>query len=172
MIGKTIQCQSTINSHQSTIPRQSRREKLTIPPLRQRVQDIPDLCRFFVDQFKQKLGLKLPDSEVIALMEYNWPGNVRELKNIIERSIILRRGSSLRPAALIAEQRSNTLGSISGDIENGKVSTLKDMEKKHIEYALGELSYNLSKTARKIGVSRSTLKRKIDVYGLNASVLK
>src|SRR4029434_7427117 len=71
---------------------------IRIPPLRERREDIPVLARYFAQKFAQQMEKRIetiPAATMRALMEWDWPGNVRELGNVIERSVILTRGSSL-----------------------------------------------------------------------------
>jgi transcriptional regulator with GAF, ATPase, and Fis domain len=74
---------------------------ITIPPLRERVEDIPDLASAFVEELSRACGKKIesiaPES-LRALQQYSWPGNVRELRNVIERAVIVARTSTLTPA--------------------------------------------------------------------------
>ena len=140
--------------------------RIHIPPLRERLRDIPDLCRFFVHRFITDTEVKIPDSEVKRLMEYHWPGNVRELGNVMERSIILRRGSVLRPSELLGVNALNFSFPVPGDSENNDILTLEELEKHHIRHAFDKLSGNYTRTAKTLGISRSTLKRKIKSYGI------
>ncbi len=144
---------------------------LKMPPLRDRREDIPFLAESFIKSFALANGKKItgiePDA-MKALAHYDWPGNIRELKNIIERMVVLttsetisaslvpddiRRGNSgLRPSQLSASQ--------------APVSNLSDMEKNAIRQALLEVKGNKSLAAKKLGISRRTLYRKIDEYGM------
>jgi DNA-binding NtrC family response regulator len=150
--------------------------RIHIPPLRRHIQDLPALCRFFIRSIAPATDLELPDRELKALMAYHWPGNVRELKNVIERSIILRTDSVLRPSGLLIGNDSCSFPPVSPpDIpvpspgRNGSVALLKDIEKKHIRHVLDALSNNHTQAARALGISRSTLMRKIKSYGLGES---
>jgi transcriptional regulator with GAF, ATPase, and Fis domain len=72
---------------------------ITIPPLRQRMEDIPLLVNHFIAKFNKKIGKKIETvsaSTLNALQEYHWPGNVRELENVIERAVIVSQGNSLQ----------------------------------------------------------------------------
>ena len=74
---------------------------ITLPPLRQRVEDIPLLVHEFVNRFSKKIGkviTKIPDNSMEALKRYPWPGNIRELQNVIERAVINTRGTKLNLA--------------------------------------------------------------------------
>ena len=83
---------------------------LTVPPLRERREDIPLLTRYFVQKHAQRMGRQIdniPASAMEALTRYDWPGNIRELQNVLERSVILTTGSTLRVA--MPEVRETTL---------------------------------------------------------------
>ena len=148
--------------------------RMHIPPLMERKQDIPDLCLHLINNLSGGQGVTIPDSEVTALMEYNWPGNVRELKNVIERAIILRRENMIRPSELLIDpqcpQAHEALLSVKAPAEspfsNGDLTNLKEVEKKYISYAFGKLQGNYSRTARTLGISLSTLKRKMKEFGI------
>jgi DNA-binding NtrC family response regulator len=112
-------------------------------------------------------------------MGYHWPGNIRELKNVIERSIILRKDARLQPSKLllrsngqacetspVAAQPLQTANQISGLGMPQSVAPLKAVEQSHIQHVLNALSNNHSRTAKALGISRSTLMRKIKAYGL------
>ena len=64
-----------------------------VPPLRERVADIPDLCRFFISRFTPDPAVRLSNEQIRIMQAYLWPGNVRELRNIIERALLLRNGA-------------------------------------------------------------------------------
>jgi len=140
--------------------------RIHIPPLRERLQDVPDLCRFFVSRFITDSEVTMSDSEAKRLMEYNWPGNVRELGNVIERSIILRRSTVLRPTELLGGDSLNLYFPVREGRENSDILTLKELEKNHIRSVLDKLFGNHTRTAKALGISRSTLKRKIKGYGI------
>lgn len=140
--------------------------RIHVLPLRERLEDVPELCKFFVKKIAGRLDIKLPDSEIENLMEYNWPGNVRELRNIMERSIILRESSVIRPSELLSRKKEDVSRPISQKPETGRVLSLDEMEKKHIQFVLNKLSNNHTRTAETLGISRSTLMRKIKAYSL------
>jgi len=139
--------------------------RMHIPPLRERRQDIPDLCDYLLKKIALGRAYRLSDLEVKKLMQYDWPGNVRELKNILERSFILQRGDELRPSELLT--KAYYAQSDSHEITFNKViKPLEEIEKQHIKYALEGLSGNLTKTAKALGISLSTLKRKVKDFNL------
>jgi transcriptional regulator with PAS, ATPase and Fis domain len=144
--------------------------RIHVPPLRERKEDIPRLCEYFINKMARDRSVRLADNELNKLLEYEWPGNVRELRNVIERSLIIQRGQLLRPSQLL---RIN-YGSIytnqeSNDITRRKIISLADMERKCIDDALTKFEGNYSQTAKALRISLSTLKRKVKLYGLAAS---
>jgi len=142
--------------------------RIHIPPLRERKQDIPKLCKHFITKMSRDNKAKLVDSELNNLMDYEWPGNVRELRNVIERSLIIQRGQPLKPSQLLrlnySTERSNT-DIISKDEKD--VIPLETMENLCIKEALEKYNFNYSQTAKALGISLSTLKRKVKFYKLS-----
>ncbi len=137
--------------------------RIHLPPLRERREDIPLLCNHLVRQLAGGRALSLDASELALLTGYDWPGNVRELKNVLERAILLQKGERLRPSELLGDgavRADNAVSSRAGR-GGGAIQTLADMEQKHIRAALEQLSGNLSQTSRALGISLSTLKRKL-----------
>ncbi|MEW5723750.1 MAG: sigma-54 dependent transcriptional regulator [Thermodesulfobacteriota bacterium] len=144
--------------------------RLHVPPLRTRPQDIPALCRFFLQDIAPQLDLDLPEDEMGRLRRYQWPGNVRELRNVLERSIILRTGRLLRPSRLLGQTPGpgaapeKTLDPPAPAEQD--LVTLKEAERRYIKRALEFMQGNHTRTAQALGVSRSTLIRKIKEYNL------
>ncbi|MGD8388876.1 MAG: sigma 54-interacting transcriptional regulator, partial [Desulfobacteraceae bacterium] len=141
--------------------------RIHIPPLRERLEDIPDLCRFFVSRFTANHHVAIPDSEIARLMEYHWPGNVRELCNVVERSIILRQGPALRPCELLRRDSHNVSYAVHREDDSKEILSLNELEKGHICHALDVFSGNHTQAAKALGISRSTLKRKIKSYDIS-----
>ncbi|MFC1885258.1 sigma-54-dependent transcriptional regulator [Thermodesulfobacteriota bacterium] len=142
-----------------------------IPPLRERLDDIPDLCRYFLAQIAPDQEIILSEDQMSAMQDYEWPGNVRELRNIIERAILLRIGRYIDPARLLGQ-----LPPLSG---NNRVETFPDpiqplqvVEHEYISKALNRFNGNHTHTAKALGISRSTLIRKIKAHGLSFSGAK
>jgi len=138
--------------------------RIHVPPLREHINDIPGLCRFFIQIIGGALGIVIPDSEIAGLMAYHWPGNIRELKNIIERSILLRKDTVIRPSELIRISEEGPPQQPSETNEGPEVLTLAEVQKKHIMHIIARFSGNHTRAARVLGISRSTLKRKIKSY--------
>jgi transcriptional regulator with PAS, ATPase and Fis domain len=138
--------------------------RIHVPPLRERRGDIPELCDYFIRLMASGREMHLPDSELARLMLYDWPGNVRELKNIIERTLIIQRSSVLRPSEFLGE---GVVPSSSTGMSDGNETTLlEEVEKNHIRHVLDRFSGNYTRTAKALGISLSTLKRKVKSYGL------
>lgn len=141
--------------------------RLHLPPLRERRLDIPLLCAYFLRTMAPGYDLKLPETEIRYLTEYHWPGNVKELRNVLERSVILRKGTFLEPSQFLVgggPRREPALDSTVFD--DAMLPTLEDVERRHIQFALKRLDGNQTRVARALGISRSTLNRKIRQYGL------
>lgn len=140
--------------------------QLSIPPLRERVKDIPDLCRHFVTHFARKTNKPVPavsKTYIEALQQYQWPGNIRELKNVIERSVILENGPELSTATLFFPD-----GHAASEIVQGTVSyELASVEKTHIRKVLEHTGGNKTEAARLLGIGLTTLYRKIEEYDLH-----
>jgi len=133
-----------------------------IPPLRDHPEDIPEISDYFVKRFCRR-PVGIPDSHIKKMMKYPWPGNVRELRNVIERAALLLQGDEIRPADLLLQD------SLSSPLEKSSQKTmnihdiipLEEVKRRHILSALRACSSNKSLTARSLGVSLSTLKRKL-----------
>jgi two-component system, NtrC family, nitrogen regulation response regulator NtrX len=148
----------------------------TVPPLRQRKEDIPLLIDSFLDVFSRREGrerkLIVPEA-VACLTEYDWPGNVRELKNIIERLVIMTPGRTITADQLPDYLRGDGGRDGSGHRAGGAldISTLREareeFEKEFIIQKLEEHDWNISKTAEAIELERSNLHRKIKSYGID-----
>ncbi len=143
---------------------------ITLPPLRDRKDDIPLLLDHFLGKFCKESGtglLKIDDDVVRLLMAYHWPGNIRELENTMERCIAIAVSDSITPECL--PEKFRRTGSITENLilnlpEEGVV--LEDMEKEVIKAALVKNNYNQSVTARFLGITRNTLIYRMDKYGL------
>jgi formate hydrogenlyase transcriptional activator len=141
---------------------------VTIPPLRERTEDIPILVRYFAQKYAQRMKKSIdtiPTKSMRALVDYHWPGNVRELENFIERSVILSRGSQLEvPLSEFKRQTKATLADF-----RRSLSTLEDAEREHILRALKETNWILggpTGAAYKLGMKRTTLQSKMRKLGI------
>ena len=141
---------------------------LTIPPLRERREDIPLLVRYFVQKYAQRMKKAIdaiPPQAMKALLDYHWPGNVRELENLIERSVILSRGPELEvPLSEFKRQTKPTLADF-----RSRLSTLEEAEREHILHTLRETNWILggpAGAAYKLGMKRTTLQSKMRKLGI------
>ncbi len=133
--------------------------KITLPPLRERMEDIPLLCEHFIGHFNtmQKNDISgISDEAMAVLMGYTYPGNIRELANIIERAFILCKTGLIEKKHL-----PESLFLVSADISPTNDISLKNMEKTYLVKALEQNSWDCLKTAKQLGIHKSTLYRKI-----------
>lgn len=145
---------------------------LTIPPLRERADDIPIFLESFVEELccEMKKKIRKIDSELISiLIEYEWPGNVRELRNVIERLVVLSSNEKLLKKDL-PEEISNYKSKEYNISENIKIEKLrdvtKDFEKNYILKCLEKNEWNISKTSQDLGIARKNLYKKIKEYDI------
>jgi len=139
---------------------------ITVPPLRERPQDIPLLVRHFVQKFALQMKKRIdmiPVETMKALQTYPWPGNVRELENFVERSVILTQGHDL-VVSLSELRRTPTVSVTSG------TANLEQVEREHILHVLKETNWVLagaSGAATKLGMKRTTLWSKMKKLGIS-----
>ncbi|BCA55265.1 HyfR-type DNA-binding transcriptional activator [Nitrospira sp. KM1] len=137
---------------------------LTVPPLRDRIGDIPPLVRHFAQKFALRMGKgieTIPSEAIRALEAYPWPGNVRELENFIERAVILSQGSVLHVS--LAELRPRGGGKVQ------PAATLEAAEREHILRILRETGWVIggaSGAATRLGMKRTTLQSKMQKLGI------
>lgn len=137
--------------------------EIHIPPLRERKEDIEALLEFFIMEFSRsmnKKNLRIENSVIQKLYKYDFPGNVRELRNMAERAIILLKGSVVTPDLFDLPR---TQSDIAGSHSNIRV-TLGDMERMMILQAMKEKNNNQREAAKILGISYSTLYRKLKSY--------
>lgn len=142
---------------------------IKLPPLRERKDDIPLLAESFVKSFAQANGKKISGIEPDALeslKQYDWPGNIRELKNIIERMIVLSPSEKINLDQVPEDIRYAQNSPKTQGIRHLTSSNLSEVEKAAIQQALVEVKGNKSLAAKKLGISRRTLYRKLDEYKL------
>jgi len=134
--------------------------KITLPPLRERMEDIPLLCDHFINRFNviQKKNITgISDDAMAVLMSYSYPGNIRELANIIERAFILCKNGLIEKKHL-PEALWVAAGKITAP---GDAASLKNLEKSYLLKILEQNGWNCPQTARQLGMHKSTLYRKI-----------
>ncbi|MFO8057974.1 MAG: sigma-54 dependent transcriptional regulator [bacterium] len=147
--------------------------RIHIPPLRQRPDDLPVLCRHFLAELARGRNLKIEEEEIYKLYNYHWPGNIRELKNLVERAVTIQEGPAvtlscyIRPEAETEEEpaarRPQQSQALAPQI-NAEPVPLEEMEKKYIQQVLEHFQGNISKTARTLDIAESTLRRKLKSY--------
>ena len=140
---------------------------INIPPLRERPEDIPLLVHFFANRFAQQMKKRIesvPKDTMAALVSYSWPGNIRELQNLVERGVILSRGSTLE-IPLTELKRSTRLSN-----QNNSSTTLEAVERDHILRVLSETRWVIggpSGAAARLGMNRTTLNHRMRKLGIS-----
>jgi two-component system response regulator AtoC len=135
---------------------------ITIPPLRDRKEDIPLLFKHFLDKYNQLLDKHVTEiypQAMDTLFNYSYPGNVRELENIIQRAIIMAQGSILLPQYLPDKLR--------GIAKSGARANLAEIEKDIIINVIHQCKGDLDQAAKQLGYSRTTLWRRMKKLGIN-----
>ena len=145
---------------------------LQMPALRERGDDVITLAEHSLERFRQKFrktALAFSDDARTALRSYDWPGNVRELANVVQRAALLAEGSTvsadtlnLRTEGLTASARSNANAHLPG------IATLESVERKLIQDTLTHTDGNISESARLLGLSRGSLRHKLEKLGIQS----
>lgn len=147
---------------------------ITIPPLRQRKEDIPLLVKFFVTKFNKKIGrtFEAVEQETLALLQdYRWPGNVRELESVIERAVITSQGSALRVLDRLEPSRPSGEQQVER-VEKEVAPTVRalgEMERDHILHALQKTGWRVEGSAGAaeiLGINSSTLRGRMRKHGI------
>jgi two-component system response regulator HydG len=166
---------------------------IELPALRQRRDDIPKLALHFLERYAKRLGrpvLEISKRALALLVGYDWPGNIRELENVIERGVMLAKGTELRPEHLMLPGRGALEGSgahaalgapqepsrpasegAAVDEASGDLLSLAEVERRHVLAVLKACSGNQKKASTILQISKSTLWRKLKEYGVEASSL-
>jgi DNA-binding NtrC family response regulator len=163
--------------------------QLTIPPLRDRIGDIPGLSRHLLARIATQPGLRslgITAEALALLMQHDWPGNVRQLQNALFRAAVLCEGDALTPqdfpqiaAQIIARQGAGTSGAARHSHDegagitlfeaDGHVRQLADIEADVIRLAIGHYRGRMTEVARRLGIGRSTLYRKLAELGIESA---
>jgi formate hydrogenlyase transcriptional activator len=139
---------------------------MTLPPLRERPEDIPLLVNIFAHKFAQQMKKsieRIPKETMTALTAYNWPGNIRELQNLIERAVILSRNSVLEVPLIELKQSAESIA------ERTETTVLEAVEREHILRVLRESNWVISGStgaATRLGMPRTTLNNKMRKLGI------
>lgn len=145
---------------------------ITVPPLRQRESDILILAHYFLNRCCKKIDIKVPQlskATLNILNQYEWPGNVRELQNVITYAVNNFEGSTIEPKDLSEvilckggfEQLDETITKADKGVTLNGLHDLNDMELNIINATLAETNWNVSRTASLLGISKSTIYRKL-----------
>jgi DNA-binding NtrC family response regulator len=132
---------------------------IRIPPLRERIEDIPLLVQHFIAKYCTSMSRDMISIEPAAMKHlemFDYPGNVRELENMIERAIVVGNGTVIR-------LRDLPMGK---EVISNSIESLNDLEKKHIAKILDKYGWNITKSAKALDVDRATLYNKIKKYQL------
>lgn len=132
-----------------------------VPPLRERVEDIPLLVDYFIKKYCNAMSRDMVSVEPAAMKrieEFEFLGNVRELENMIERAIVIGNGKEIRLKDL-------PLGK---EIVYNSAESLEDLEKRHIQFILNKYNWNISRSSKALSIDRVTLYNKIKKYDLKA----
>ncbi len=133
---------------------------LTLPPLRQRKEDIPLLVNHFVDKYTRQMSRHvtgITNGAMRALLNHEWRGNVRELENVIERAVIFA-----EERAISVEDLPFDTGDVSDETTEDLKEALRQFERQHILYSLRRHQYDKNETAKYLGIGVSSLYRKLD----------
>ena len=136
---------------------------ISLPPLRERGEDILILADHFLEIFSARYGKKdcfFTTEARKSLVRHSWPGNVRELQHCIERAVILSSGQSLEADALVQPESA----SVGRDFQDGM--NLSELEKAAVTKAISMHNGNISKAAKELGLTRAALYRRMEKYGL------
>jgi two-component system nitrogen regulation response regulator GlnG len=163
-----------------------------LPPLRERATDVPVLVDYFLQKLQKHEAttrLKIAADALRALERYHWPGNVRELENVVQRAVVMTKGDSITlsdlPEVVVGSESARTKTSaedrlspnsddLAGLMENlfrfarkhPKHKILPAVEREMIVFALAETGHNQVQTARLLGITRATLRKRIQKFGI------
>jgi DNA-binding NtrC family response regulator len=129
---------------------------INIPPLRERIEDIPLLVDHFIEKFNYENGRGIEgisEKALQILLDYHWPGNVREIENVIERAIIISKGKVIKPGDLPQEL---TTRSYIDELARSNAS-LQEVEKQHISRVLESRNWNIQRSSKILQIDRTTL---------------
>jgi DNA-binding NtrC family response regulator len=135
---------------------------IQLKPLRERPEDIPELVNHFIHKYSNKMNKpvdKIDASALNMLMKYNWSGNIRELENAVERAMVVCKGAQLTQKDFLLSQGTEK------PTFNDNIS-LEEIEKTHILNVLEKTNWNISESARILGIDRVTIYKKLEKFGI------
>ena len=134
-----------------------------IKPLRERTEDIPELVQFFIERYREKMNKPVKGIDPKAmemLLNYSWPGNIRELENSIERAMVVTKNNLLGKEDFILNQ-------VDEKIAYHTEQSIDSVERIHILNVLQKHHWNISATAKVLGIDRVTVYKKLEKYGIS-----
>jgi len=140
--------------------------EIVVPPLRERTQDILPIAQHYLDRFSQKYGhteRKFSVAAEQAMVKAPWPGNVRALRHAVERAVIMVAGEVIEPLDLGLDSAPGKASEVS---VIPTVHTLDQMEKSMVELVLRKHGFNISKSAKELGLTRASLYRRMEKHDL------
>ncbi|WP_262690771.1 sigma-54-dependent transcriptional regulator [Kordiimonas aestuarii] len=151
--------------------------EVTLPPLRARPDDVPELADYYIAFYARKYGKaakSLSPEALDALRRYSWPGNIRALRHAIERAVILSEGPEFEAEDFQLDSQPNQAGDVADVKADAKSSenepdadlNLERLERRAIEEALKKHRYNISHAAKDLGLTRAALYRRMEKHGL------
>ncbi|MEM7482758.1 MAG: sigma-54 dependent transcriptional regulator [Acidobacteriota bacterium] len=153
--------------------------EISLPPLRERAEDIPLLGAYFVQRFARELGrgeVELTPEALTCLRNYSWPGNVRELRNVLERAIVLTAGATIGPASFPPEVAGR--GAMETPVDRDRAAIpalqsdrLEEVIRSHARRVFEQCDRNVTQAAERLGVARGTLRRHLQKGGLTGQKL-
>ncbi|MDM5340715.1 PrpR N-terminal domain-containing protein [Fictibacillus enclensis] len=137
--------------------------RIRVPALRERREDIPELVSYFMARFHQRMGttaIRIREDALSQLVQYDWPGNVSQLKALIKDAVVKEKGYSLEKKAVLELFKQNE-ASEEKDVSHLLQGTINEIEEKIIHLVLKEEEYNQTRAAKRLGITRATLWRKL-----------
>ena len=141
--------------------------EVELPPLRDRLEDIPLLADHFLEHYSKKYNKsvsKISDAAISRMQKHSWPGNIREIQHAIERAVIMSNSQVLQPEDFNLNAQPQT--SMDGDNVMLDQFKLEDVEKILIRKVLKKYNGNITQAASELGLTRSSLYRRLEKYGL------
>lgn len=139
--------------------------EISLPALRERTEDIPLLCNYYLNHFSQKYKreLSIAPSDMTRLSQYHWPGNVRELAHAIERAVILSEGTELDINSVVSSTTAVASNVVATEYDTFDLETI---EQRTVRAALKHFQGNVSHAAKALGLTRGAMYRRLEKYGL------
>jgi transcriptional regulator with PAS, ATPase and Fis domain len=140
--------------------------EITIPPLRNRPNDISEFIAHYLIEFRekyQKSHLKITEESMKLLQEHDWPGNVREIQHTVERGVIMADGIEINPNDFNLTVIPSGIETLNSNFDN---LNLHDIEKLLVQKAMEKFEGNISKAAKELGLTRAALYRRIEKFNI------